>query len=89
MQLADLALGHGHQPHAGEGELLEQAGRVLLVAAQTVQRLGDHHLASPSPVRNRSGLYKVAGDTFEGTYRQHGEWRSQLPCATAAPSKSE
>ena len=44
MQLADLALGHRHQPHAGEGQLLEQAGGVLLVAAQPVQRLGDHHL---------------------------------------------
>ena len=38
MQLADLALGHRHQPHAGEGQLLEQAGHVLLVAAQPVQR---------------------------------------------------
>src|SRR4051794_18802347 len=34
MELADLALGHGHQPHAGEAELLEQGRRVLLVARE-------------------------------------------------------
>ena len=32
MQLADLAFGHRHQPHAHERKLLEQPGRALLVA---------------------------------------------------------
>jgi hypothetical protein len=48
VQLADLALGHGHQPDAGEGQQLEQARRVLLVAAQPVQPLRHHHLEPPA-----------------------------------------
>ena len=41
MQLADLAFGQGHQPHAGEAQLLVEGGDVLLVARQPVERLGD------------------------------------------------
>src|SRR4051794_30443359 len=44
MQLADLALRDRHQPYAGEGQLLEQASGVLLVAREPVQGLGDHRL---------------------------------------------
>ena len=42
MQLADLALGQRDDRHAGEAQLLEEAGDVLLVAAEPVERLGQH-----------------------------------------------
>ena len=41
MQLADLALGEREQPHPGETQPLQQAGNILLVARQPVERLGD------------------------------------------------
>ena len=44
MQLADLALGRRHQPHARERQLLEQGRDMLLVAAEPVQPLGQHYL---------------------------------------------
>jgi hypothetical protein len=44
VKLGDLALAHRHQPDAGEAEALEDAGDVLLVARQPVERLGDHQL---------------------------------------------
>jgi len=42
MHLADLALGQGDDRHAGELEMLKQRGHVRLVAADAVQRLGQH-----------------------------------------------
>jgi hypothetical protein len=36
-----------HDVHAGECEPLEQAGRVFLVAAEAVQRLGEDDIESP------------------------------------------
>ena len=41
VQLVDLALGQRHQFDAGEGEVLEQGGDVLLVAGEPVEGLGD------------------------------------------------
>ena len=50
MQLADLALGQGDDPDAGEAQPLEQAGDVLLVARQPVERLGDDDVELPPGV---------------------------------------
>lgn len=44
MHLADLALGQGDDRHAGELEMLKQRGHVRLVAADAVQRLGQHDI---------------------------------------------
>ncbi|TCI00679.1 hypothetical protein EJV46_01320 [Roseococcus sp. SYP-B2431] len=49
MQLRDIALGNRHHPHAGESGLLVEAGDVLLVAADAVQRLGEDHLEPTGP----------------------------------------
>ena len=42
VQVRDVALGERDDVDAGEGEALEEAGRVFLVAAEAVQRLGEH-----------------------------------------------
>jgi hypothetical protein len=44
MELADLALGQGDDPHAGKAQALVDAGNVFLVARQTVERLGQDDL---------------------------------------------
>ncbi len=44
MKLVDLALGEGEDRHARETQALEDAGHVLLIAADAVQRLGQHHV---------------------------------------------
>jgi hypothetical protein len=41
MQLRDVTFRQGDHPHAGEGQMLVEAGDVLLVATDTIQRLGD------------------------------------------------
>src|SRR5437879_2785594 len=41
MQLADLTFANRDELHAGEGQLLIEGGYVLLVAGETVERLGD------------------------------------------------
>ena len=47
MQVRDVALGERDDVHAGERESLEEAGRVFLVAAESVQRLGEDDVESP------------------------------------------
>ena len=44
VEIADLALSHGDDPHAQKTQPLEQGGRVLLVAAQPIQALRQHHV---------------------------------------------
>src|SRR5262249_43605042 len=41
MELADLALGQGHDPDTVEAELLVEASDILLVAREPVEGLGD------------------------------------------------
>ena len=75
MELADLALGQGHDPHAAEAQLLEQGGDVLLVAGEPVERLGDDDVegagpgvlqqllvARPKPAGAGAGGVAVGGD---------------------------
>ena len=40
VQLVDLALGESKEPNTCEGELLVEAGNVLLIAAQTIKAFG-------------------------------------------------
>ena len=54
MQLADLALGQRDQLDAGEAQLLEQAGDVLLVAAKPVERLGHDDVEPPARASSSS-----------------------------------
>ncbi|EHH67171.1 hypothetical protein GMO_26010 [Gluconobacter morbifer G707] len=42
MQVCDIALGEGDDPHAGEGHPLEQARDIFLVARQPVHGFGQH-----------------------------------------------
>jgi hypothetical protein len=44
VQVRDLALGQGDDLHAGERHALEDAGHVLLVAADAIEALCEHHL---------------------------------------------
>ena len=47
MQVADLALGQRDDPDAGERQPLEQAGHILLIARQPVERLGHDDVEAP------------------------------------------
>jgi hypothetical protein len=47
VQVCDVALGESDDVDAGEGEALEEAGSVFLVAAESVQRLGEDDVESP------------------------------------------
>lgn len=42
MQVCDVALGQGDDPHAGKGHPLEQTGDVFLVTRQPVHGLSQH-----------------------------------------------
>ena len=44
MQFADLAFGQGDDGDAGELQMLEQRGDIGLVAADAVERLGQHYI---------------------------------------------
>ena len=44
VQMGDVALGERDDVHAGERQALEQTSRVFLVAAEAVQRLGEHDI---------------------------------------------
>jgi hypothetical protein len=44
VQVRDVALGECHDVHAGEGETLEESGRVLLVAAESIERFGEDNV---------------------------------------------
>ena len=46
MQVRDVALGERHDAHAGEGETLEESGRVLLVTTESIERLGQDDVGS-------------------------------------------
>ena len=46
VQVRDVALGKRHDVDAGECQTFEEAGRVFLVAAEAVQRLGEHDMES-------------------------------------------
>lgn len=49
VQLGNLALGERHDPAAREARHLEEAGDVLLVAAEAVEALGQDHADPPRP----------------------------------------
>jgi len=44
VQLADLALGQGHDPSTGEGQELVNTGDVLLIARQAIKGLRYYHI---------------------------------------------
>jgi hypothetical protein len=46
VQVRDVALGERDDVDAGEGETLEETGRVFLVAAEAVQRFGEDDVTS-------------------------------------------
>lgn len=48
VKFGNLALGQGEQPHTGKTQPLEQSGDILLVARQTVERLGDNNIEFPA-----------------------------------------
>ena len=68
MQLADLALGHGDDPHAEKAQPLEQGGGVLLVAAQPVQALRQHHV-------DAAGAHELQHRLIAGPLRRGGARR--------------
>ena len=47
MQVRDVAFGERDDVDAGEAEALEEPGGVFLIAAESVQRLGEDHIESP------------------------------------------
>ena len=47
VQVRDVALGERDDVHPSEREALEETGRVFLVAAEAVERLGEDHVESP------------------------------------------
>ena len=44
VEVCDVALGQGDDVHAGEGEALEESGRVFLVTAEAIQRFCEHDI---------------------------------------------
>jgi len=44
MKLVDLAFGQGDDGNAREAQRVEHRGHVFLIAADPVQRLGQHHV---------------------------------------------
>lgn len=44
VQVRDVAFGEGDDAHAGERETLEEPGGVLLVTAESIERLGQYHV---------------------------------------------
>ena len=72
MQFADLALAGSQEAHAGEAEALEDVRDVLLVARQSVERLGDDRVERAAarlgeqsrrlrPVLQRAARYRKIG----------------------------
>jgi hypothetical protein len=64
VQVRDVALGVGDDAHAGEGEALEEIRSVFLVAAEAVQRLGEHDVEPP--------IQRVAHQRPESGAKQRG-----------------
>lgn len=56
MKLADLTLGQRDDGHAGELQVLEECGDVGLVAADAVQRFGEHHIEAACLCVGQEGL---------------------------------
>ena len=46
VQVRDVTFGERDDVHAGERQALEEPRRVFLVAAEAIQRLGEHHVES-------------------------------------------
>jgi hypothetical protein len=44
VKLVDLTFGQSEDGDASEAQALEDAGYILLIAAEAVQRLGQHHV---------------------------------------------
>ncbi len=64
VQVRDVALGERDDVHAGEGEALEETGGVFLVAAEAVQRLGEHDI-EPT-------VQRIAHQRLEPSAQQRG-----------------
>ena len=56
MQVRDVAFGQGDDVHAGEREALEQAGRVFLIATESVEGLGKDDVELLPQRRGHEGL---------------------------------
>ncbi|MGB2715414.1 MAG: hypothetical protein WBC51_14630 [Vicinamibacterales bacterium] len=64
VQVRDVALGQRDDVHAREGEALEQTGRVFLVAAESIERLGEDHIEST--------VQRIAHQRLETRSKQRG-----------------
>ena len=64
VQVRDVALGERDDVHAGEGETLEESGCVLLVPAESVQRLREYDV--------ESSVQRVAHQRLETGAKQRG-----------------
>ncbi|GAK33940.1 hypothetical protein AQ1_01833 [alpha proteobacterium Q-1] len=47
MELTDVAFGERHHAHPGEGEAFVDAGDILLIAGDAVERFGEHNIEAP------------------------------------------
>ncbi len=56
MKLVDLALRQGEDRHARESQALEDPRHILLVAADAVERLGQHHVETAGLGIGKQGL---------------------------------
>jgi hypothetical protein len=62
VQVRDIAFGERHDVHAGEGEAIEEAGRVFLVAAEAVKPLGEDDVEAP--------VQRIAHERLESRAKQ-------------------
>jgi hypothetical protein len=64
VEVGDVALCERDDVHAGEGETLEESGRVFLVSAEAIQCLGEHDVKSP--------VQSIAHQRLESGTKQRG-----------------
>ena len=64
MQVRDVTFGKRDDVDAGEGETLEEPGGVFLVAAEAIQRLGEHDV--------EPAVQRIAHERLEARSQQGG-----------------
>jgi hypothetical protein len=87
MQVRDIPFRERDNVHAGEGETLEESGRVLLVPAESVQRLCEDDIESPvqriAHQRLEAGAKQGrAGDRVIGEFVNHRPTLASCEVAT-------